>query len=158
MVSQILKTLSKSQVLQLKTPRLCLKPLMVGLCVLSASIWLVLTTTCPSSVPSSAGKIADQCSYTGYTDIRTFGVARGPVSNSLFYLDQILSPTAAWVLRKVDASDSQAWITSFAFNIVMKSLSVDAAEQTVYFVGWISPTTVLRLDANDGSILNQHQL
>ena len=35
-------------------------------------------------------------------------------------------------VRKVDASGSQTWITSFAFMPTLKSMSVDAAEQNVY--------------------------
>ena len=61
MVDQIPKTKSKPQVLQLKAPCLCLKTLMVGLCVLVLSICSVLTATCPASVPSSAIIVKEQC-------------------------------------------------------------------------------------------------
>ena len=156
MASQIPKTLSKAQVLQLKPLRLPLKPFMVSLCVISACIWLVLTATCPPSVPSSAAKIADQSSFTGFTNIQTYGVARGQVSNSLFYLYRIASTNAA--VRKVDAFDSQTWMASFVFDTIMKSLSVDAAEQTVYFARAGNPIMIMRMTASVGSILTQHQL
>ena len=68
-----------------------------------------------------------------------------------------ISSNAA-IIRKVDASGSQTWITSFEFNSIWKSLSVDAAEQSVYLVSLINPLFVLRLAASDGSIVSQHQL
>ena len=61
MVDQIPKTKSKTQVLQLKAPHLCIKTLMVGLYVLALSICSVLTSTCPASVPSSAIRNSEQC-------------------------------------------------------------------------------------------------
>ena len=35
-------------------------------------------------------------------------------------------------VRKVDVSGSQTWMAYFAFSPILKSLSVDAAEQSLY--------------------------
>ena len=106
MADQIPKIKLKRQVLQLKPPHLCLQTLMVGLWVLAASICSVKAATCPSSVPPSAATTTEQCtfdlhfgdlefefiissilcSFTGYPDTYTEGLAVGPVSNSLYYL------------------------------------------------------------------------
>ena len=158
MVDQIPKTKSKPQVLQLKAPCLCLKTLMVGLCVLVLSICSVLTATCPASVPSSAIIVKEQCSFTGYTTIQTFKVAMGSVSNSLYYSYQLTSSSYNAAVRKVDASDSQIWVVSFAFDPIVKSLSVDAAEQYVYLARKTNPLTMLKLATSDGSIVSQHHL
>ena len=111
MADQISKTKSKAQVLKMKCPRICLKTLMVGLCVLVANICSVLTATCPPSVPFSATKISEQCtfdlhfcdlkcnfifsstlcSFSGFNSVETYGVAGGPVSSSLYYLYRIQS-------------------------------------------------------------------
>ena len=106
MADQIPKIKSKRQVLQLKSPHLCLQTLMVGLWVLAASICSIQTATCPPSVPSStAATTTEQCtfdlhfddlkydfllssifsSFSGYTNTYTDGVVVGPVSNSLYY-------------------------------------------------------------------------
>ena len=57
----------------------------------------------------------------------------------------------------MDASGSQTWVASFSFDPNTKSLSVDAAEQSVYLACYGSPMVVLKLAASDGSIISQHQ-
>ena len=97
---------SKRLISQLKPPLLCFQKLIVGVCVLTASICSVLAATCPSSVPPSMEIIAEQCTldlysndfkskfifsstlcnFTGYGSTQTYGTVGGPVSNSLYYL------------------------------------------------------------------------
>ena len=158
MADQIPKTKSKAQVLKMKRPRICLKTLMVGLCVLVASICSVLAATCPSSVTSSSIITSEQCTFSGFTSFENYGVAGGPVSSSLYYLYRLFTPTLNAAVRKVDASGSQIWLASFAFYSLLKSLSVDAAEQNVYLAVVSNPIVVLKLAASDGSIVTQHQL
>ena len=157
MADQKSRIKSKQQVLQFKSFRLCLQTLMVGLCVLALSICSVLTATCPASVPVSAATTIEQCSFTGYTTTYTYRVAVGSVSNSLYYLYWLNSPSVQAV-RKVAASGSQTWMAWFTFGPVVKSLSVDAAEQSVYLAGYSNPLLVLKMAASDGSIVSQHQL
>ena len=106
MADQIPKIKSKRQVLQLKPPRILLQTIMMGLFMLASSICSVQTATCPSSIPSSAATTTEQytfdlyfgdlefkfilssifSSFSTYTSTRTYGIAAGPVSNSLYYL------------------------------------------------------------------------
>ena len=72
------------------------------------------------------------------------------------FIVSVASTNAA--VRKVDAFDSQTWMASFVFDTIMKSLSVDAAEQTVYFARAGNPIMIMRMTASVGSILTQHQL
>ena len=158
MADQISKTKSKAQVLKMKLPRICLKALAMGLFVLVASICSVLTATCPTSVPSSAAIVIEQCSFSGYTSVEKFGIVGGPVSNSLYFSYRVSFPSENAVVRKVDASGSLTWMASFAFQPIMKSLTVEAAEQNLYLVSSTNPMVVVRMAASDGSIVSQHQL
>ena len=155
MADQKPKIKFKRQVLQLKPSRLYLQTLIMGLWVLAASISSVQTATCSSSVPSSAATTTELCNFS--TTTYTFGIVVGPVSNSLYYLYALSSPNGS-VVRKVDVSGSQTWMASFAFWPIIKSLSVDANEQSVYLESFTNPLVVLKLAASDGSIVSQHQL
>ena len=157
MADQIPKIKSKRQILQLKSPGQCFQTLIVGLFMLAWSICSVQTATCPSSVPSSSATTTEQCNFSGYTTTQTYGIAVGPVSSSLYYLYFISTPASA-VVRKVDATGSQAWMASFIFDLISKSLSVDATEQNVYLASYPDPLVVLKLATSSGSILAQHQL
>ena len=106
MADQISKIKTKRQVLQLKPPHFCLQTLMICLWVLALCICSIQTATCPPSVPSSAATTTEQCTFdlyfgfflsdfilssilrnfSGYATTYTYGVAAGPVSNSLYYL------------------------------------------------------------------------
>ena len=157
MDDQILRIKSKWLVLQFKPSRHYLQTLMVILCVLAASICSVQAAICPPSVPSSSATTMEQCSFSGYSITYTYGIAVGSVSNSLYYLYKLASPVIAAV-RKINASGSQTWMASFAFNINIKCLSVDAAEQSVYLSSYTNPLEVLKLATSDGSIVSQHKL
>ena len=158
MADQISKIKSKRQVFQLKSPHLCLQTLIVGLFMLALSICSVQTAICSPSVPSSAGITTEQYNFSGYNQIYTYGLSDGPVSNSLYYVYRIFTTSNNAAVRKVDASGSQTWMASFDFWPIIKSLSVDAAEQSVYLVSYTTPLVVLKLAASDGSIVSQHQL
>ena len=58
----------------------------------------------------------------------------------------------------MDSSGTSVWLASIALYPSVKSLSVDASEQNVYFSGFVNPLVVLILSAGDGSIKNQHTL
>ena len=68
-----------------------LKILIVSLCLLSASIPSVQTSTCPNSIPNSAEITTDQYSFNGYSQVRMYKVVAGPVTNSLYYISRISS-------------------------------------------------------------------
>ena len=158
MADQIPRINFNRLILQLKPPCLCFQSLIVGLFMLAWSICSVQTATCPPSVPFSAATTTEQCNFTGYTNTYTFGVTGGPVSNSLYYLYALVSSSNSAAVRRVDASGSQTWMASLAFYPILKSLSVDAQEQSVYLASNTSPLMVLKLTARDGFIVNQHEL
>ena len=147
----------KQSIRQSKASQLCFRIFITTILVLTAIISSVKTATCSSSVPSSAATTTEQCSFTGY-DTFTFGVVGGPVSNSLYYLYRLVSGSSNAAVRKVDASGSQTWMASFAFYPIQKSLSVDAAEQSVYLASRTNFLVVLKLSSSDGSVVSQHQL
>ena len=111
------KIKSKRLILQLKPSRQSLQTLILSLFMLALSIYSVQTATCPSSIPILPPTTTEQCSFSGYTNTYTRGVAVGPVSNSLYYLYYLSSSTSPYnaAVRKVDASGSQTWMASFAF-------------------------------------------
>ena len=156
MADQISRIKSKQPELQLKPSRKSFV-LIVVLWVLVASICFVQTATCPSSVSSSAATNSEQYSFSGYTDSINYGIAGGPISNSLYYMYYLFSPYSVAV-RKMDALGSQIWMASLAFLAIRKSLSVDAAEQSVYLAELTSPLVVVKLTASNGSIVSQHRL
>ena len=61
-------------------------------------------------------------------------------------------------IRKMDASGSESWLTSFGFYPVTKSLTVDATEQALYLVSFTNSLVVFRLSTRDGSIISQQYL
>ena len=156
MENQISRIKPKQLVRQSKASQNCFRIFIATILVLTAIISSVKTATCPSSVPSSAAITTEQCSFAGYTTY-TQKVVGGPVSNSLYYFYR-LSSTSSGAVRKVDASGSLTWMTSFALNPLIKSLSVDAAEQSVYLASKESPLVMLKLSSSDGSVVSQHQL
>ena len=156
MANQISKIESKQSVFQSKTSHLCFRIFIIGLLILSLSISLVQTATCSNSVPSSAATTTEKYSLNGYSFTYTVGIVGCPASNSLYYLYRLSSSNVA--VRKVDTNGSQSWMASFAFYPIQKSLSVDAAEQSVYLASRTDPLVVLKLLAGDGSIVSQHQL
>ena len=148
----------KQSIRQSKTFKLCFRIFITTIFVLTAKISSVKTATCSSSVPSSAAITTEKCSFDGYSTTYTYGVVEGPVSNSLYYLYRLDSGSNSAAVRKVDASGSQTWMASFAFWPILKSLSVDATEQSVYLASNENPLVVLKLLASDGSVVSQHQL
>ena len=141
-----------------KISELCFRIFITTILVLIAIISSVKTAICPSSVLSAAATTTEQCSLIGFTTTYTNGVVGGPVSNSLYYLYRVFSPSNSAIVRKVDISGSQTWMASFAFLPLMKSLSIDAAEQSVYLASYGNPLVVLKLSSSDGSVVSQHQL
>ena len=148
---------SKQSVLQSKTSRLRFQIFIVGLLMLSSRVSLVQTTTCPSSVPSSAKTTTEECNFIGESAY-TVGVVGGPVSNSLYYLIYLDTLNSA-IIRKVDVTGSQSWMVSFSFSFhpIQKSLSVDATEQSVYLASQTNPLVVFKL-ASNASIVSQQAL
>ena len=147
----------KQQVFHLKTSPHLFRTLILSLFIMTLSFPSVRSAICPSSVPASAAMTIETYNFSQYPAF-PFGTIQGPVSDNLYFLHQILFGSNNAAVRKVNASGSQIWVTSFGVESSAKSLSVDAAKQSVYFSSYTSPLTVFRLNTTDGSVLSQHTL
>ena len=154
LLSRILSNLRTAHIIRFSVS---IKVLMLCLYMLTASIPLVEWSTCPSTVPSSAAIVTSQFSFSGYATTWAFGIATSQVSNNIYYMYRLLS-AGNIVVRKMDSSDSQIWLTSFALNPTVKCLSVDPSEQNVYIASMTNPITVMRLSANDGTFVSRQTL
>ena len=117
--------------------------------------WMWTANTCPISTSSSTAITIEQFTLSE-NGAQTSGVVVGPVSNSLYYLITIYYFGYSAV-RKVDVSGSETWLAAFGSSPMMKSLSVDATEQYVYFVSSTSNFVVMKLTASNGIVVSQHQ-
>ena len=70
-----------------------------------------------------------------------------------FLLWFVVSSSAA--VRKVNADGSQAWMAALGFSPLLKSMTVDLAEQNVYFASGGNPIVVVWLATSNGSIFKQ---
>ena len=109
------------------------------------------------SVSSSLIITTDRYSFSSFSQISIRGVATGIVSKSIYYLNFVYNPSVV-VFRKVGMSGSQVWMASYSIDPVLKSLSVDAQEQNIYAASSSAPFLILRLYANDGTIVSTHML
>ena len=109
-------------------------------------------------MPSSAAITTEQYSYSGYTTASQYGIVAGLVSNNLYYMQLLNTPTLSAVVRKIDIYNSLTWMASFAFEPQPQSLSIDSVEQSVYLASATYPAVVLQLAASTGSIVSQNTL
>ena len=58
-------------------------------------------------------------------------------------------------VRKVNVDGSQAWQAAFVFTPILKSMTVDSAEQNLYLASSSNPIVVVWLATSNGSIVNQ---
>ena len=91
------------------------------------------------------------------TQAFTYGIVPGMISNGLYYLYRIASNEAA-VVRKMDSSNSEVWVSALPFTPITKSLSVDINEQSVLYALNDNPTTVVRLNAVSGALISAQSL
>ena len=134
-----------------KTQRITKKAVMLLI------LWLITTSywsTWPSSNSASNTIASEQYSFTGYTHTATYNSVLGSVSGSLYYLYAIYDGSNHWAIRKVNSDGSFAWMASFSFPPIIKSLSIDTSEQHVYVASNANPLDVLRLGTDTGAIVD----
>ena len=120
-------------------------------------LWLITTSQwsiCPSSISASNTIASEQCSFTGFIFTATYNAVLGPVSGSLYYLNAIYDTSNHWAIRKVNPDGSLAWMASFSFPPILKSLSVDTSEQHVYVGNNNNPLDLVRLGTGTGAIVD----
>ena len=80
-------------------------------------------------------------------------------STSITYSPSVSSANIHVAVKKVDVTGSINWMASYAFWPVIKSLAIDAAEQSVYFADYEGTNLiVLKLSTTDGAVVSQHKL
>ena len=107
--------------------------LVLTLIILIICVQMSFAATCPSSVPSSAAIQTELSGFSGYYYLMTYNAFGGPVSNDVYYLYAMYKALIEWAVRRVDQTGSEVWAASLASTLVKRGLSVDDAEQNVYF-------------------------
>ena len=97
----------------------------------------------------------EQSSFTGPTSTQIYGVKIGPVSNSTYLMYGLSSQTA---IRKIYANGTLNWMTGITGATLPKSLSIDAAEQSVYLCLKPNPFITISLSASTGSIISAYAM
>ena len=116
-----------------------------------------LAATCPSSISSSTAITIEQFTVSEYTPSE-LGLVVDSVSNSIYVLNWIHSYTNhIAIVRKLNASGSQNWITAFGDYFSKGRLSVDTAEKYVYLATYSSSLLVTRYSASSGAIMDHHR-
>ena len=117
-----------------------------------------LVHLCQCTCSSQNTIVSKSNSFSGYANTLTFGVTIGPISDSVYSLFYVSTPSNA-VVRKVNFDDSVAWMAAIdSFYPLRKSLSVDSNEQHVYFGRSTSTLNVWRLQWNNGAIVDAQTL
>ena len=109
-------------------------------------------STCPSSNTNLNSITTSQWSFIGFGNTRIYAAATGPITNSLYFLYFINSPSQAAVIRKVKTDDSISWTFAISFWPTSKSLWVDKNEQHAYLASGTNPLNVCKLRTKDGEI------
>ena len=103
---------------------------------------------CQAPIPSPITSWED--TFGSYTDIKTYAVASGPVSNNLYYMFILTSPSSATVVRKTNSDGSTAWTAAISFQPLIKSLAINPVETYAYFGMNTNPLKVWKINSNTG--------
>ena len=124
--------------------------------ILFLNYWIWL---CPSTVTSTSAIQNEGYSFSEFSKTKTLKIQFGSFSNWMYVLDYVsLSSDISMVIRKVGPDNSVKWISSFANWPSLKSLSVDSQESYVYALPYSSKVTVLKLDANTGTLVRADEM
>ena len=131
--------------------------LLLLILVLLINFWI---WSCPSTVTSASTIQNDEgYSFSGFSKTKTFKIQFGSISNWMYVLDYVYSsPNTSMVIRKIGPDNSVKWISSFAKQPSLKSLSVDSQESYVYALPYSSTVTVLKLEANTGTLVRADEM
>lgn len=117
--------------------------------------WTCSAKTCSAAVPSSAAITSDEYTFSGVMTTKTTNVIAGPVSSSLYYQYD-------WdfkvVLRKVDTSGTETWLSSYTLQAVYKAFAIDSTEVNLYTAAYTTEILIARFSASTGALLSQHEL
>ena len=114
-------------------------------------------STCPSSISNSTAITREQFTVSEYIP-SALGIVVSSVSNSFYILNWLHAPgNHTAIVRKLDASGSQIWITAFGDFYYQGRLSVDPTEQYVYLATYDNYLLITRYSASNGAIMGHHR-
>ena len=154
--------------------------LIAFLTMLVLNYWMSREATCSSSISSTSAIFTEQYTfrsgfyqfgfnfyyflkwvdYSGVTTYaRSYGMAVGPVSGSIYSSHFVAMPGTYNIIRKVDSSDSQTWIAAFGYMPALKSIfQMDANEQNLYFTLYNTAMYAVRLSTSTGAPVSFEKL
>ena len=110
-----------------------------------------------SSVSNSNTIIRTEDGFSEGGNTLIYRVVSGPVFNNLYYMYYLSTPVAG-IIRKINSDGSFAWTFSIQYEPIMKSLSLDIHEQSLYFGTHTITLNVLWLSASNGLLLSTNKL
>ena len=124
--------------------------------ILSCIIPLCNWFACSTSTSISNTITSDQFNFTGFSSTSAHNVVLGPVSNSLYYLYHISTPSTS-VVRKLNPDSYLAWMAVVSFWPIQKSLTVDPSENYAYIASNTNPLDIVRFGSSTGSIVDSQR-
>ena len=89
----------------------------------------------------------------GISDLRTYNLLSGTVTDCIYYLEASFSSPNKIILRKENSDNSLAWITSFAGIPSVKGFELDSNELNIY-IGWHGfILSILNINTENGSLI-----
>ena len=137
----------------LKAIKISVLVILILICIIPASYWSI----CEASSSYSNAIISDQGIITSYKETQWDFVISGLISNSLYYLYFLNSPTNSGI-RKINSDDSLAWLVILPFEPIAKGLVLDADEKHVFVSSYTNILDVARLGSSTGSIVDSQRL
>ena len=116
-------------------------------------------STCPASNSNLNAINSFEDIFSGFSTSQTVNAAYGLVSNSLYYIYWIQSPSYSYsTIRKAGQNNSSIWTTALPFYPILSSLIVDTNEQHLYIGAYKTQLNVIRLTTGTGGITDVQSL
>ena len=126
--------------------------------LITVLLWkLVYCAIWSSSVSNSNEIIQMEDGFSGGGNTLIYRVVSGLVHNNLYYMYYLSTPIAG-IIRKINSDGSFAWTYSIPYEPIMKSLSLDIHEDSLYFGTHTSTLNVIWLSASNGLLLSTNGL
>ena len=97
-------------------------------------------------------------SFEGYCPMYTERIKAGKVSDSLYTLNSLMSPTNHFIIRKMDLNEILIWMSSFTVRPSVRMYDVDSIESKVILGIYKQPLYVLALNATTGDFISAQTL
>ena len=122
-------------------------------------ISILLASSNWQSSSTSSSILFQQEGFLESTTTSGLGVKVGARTNNFYFLYYYYIPTIIYsAVRRVDQNYNTIWTASISKNPYQKSLSVDLAENYIYFATQNYPITVFQLNTANGLMVSGQQL